>query len=222
MEQQTKTAIIAGATGLVGEQLLSLLLEDPCYGKVIAVVRRELGTVHPKLVQMVVDFGKLPEGLNGIQADHGYCCLGTTLKVAGSKERQYVIDHDYVVAFARECHLAGVSSFAVVSSVGANPNSSNFYLRTKGEMERDIQKFPFASIVILQPSFLLGNRKEFRAGEKAGIALMKALSPLMIGGLKKYRGVQAEVVAKCMIRNIQSDITGIKIIRSDMIIQEVK
>jgi uncharacterized protein YbjT (DUF2867 family) len=97
---QKMTAIISGATGLVGEQLLNQLLSDPAYGKVIAVVRKPLEIIHEKLEQQVIDFAQLPAALAGIKADHGYCCLGTTLKTAGSKERQYIIDHDYVVWFA--------------------------------------------------------------------------------------------------------------------------
>jgi uncharacterized protein YbjT (DUF2867 family) len=213
--QNKKTAIIAGATGLVGEQLLNQLLSDPAYGKVIAIVKKPLEITHEKLEQQVIDFGQLLAAIGGLKADHGYCCLGTTIKKAGSKEKQYIIDHDYVVEFARGCHLAGVTRFAVVSSIGANAGSSNFYLRTKGEMERDLQKIPFQGINILQPSFLLGDRKEFRAGEKTAVTVMKALSPLLVGGLKKYRGVQASAVAQCMIRQILSEEDGVKIIRSD-------
>jgi uncharacterized protein YbjT (DUF2867 family) len=171
MENKNRfTAIISGASGLVGEQLLTQLLDDKNYEKVIAVVRKPLDLKHEKLVQEVIDFGKLPAAIAGINADHGYCCLGTTIKKAGTKDNQYIIDHDYVVEFARGCHAAGVRRFAVVSSIGANPESSNFYLRTKGKMEQDVKLIPFDGIYILQPSFLLGGRKEYRAGEKAGIA----------------------------------------------------
>ncbi len=212
---QKKTAIISGATGLVGEQLLTQLLDDPFYGKVIAVVRKPLEFTHEKLEQKVIDFAQLPAAIAGLQADVGYCCLGTTLKKAGSQEKQYIIDHDYVVWFAQGCHNAGASRFAVVSSIGANSGSSNFYLRTKGEMERDLQKIPFKSLFILQPSFLLGDRKEIRSGEKIGIAIMKVVRSLMIGRLKKYRGVQASVVASCMRSKILSKERGIITIQSD-------
>ena len=210
--QDKKTAIIAGATGLVGEQLLSQLLSDPDYGKVIAIGRHTLAIVHEKLEQHVIDFGQLPEAISELNADHGFCCLGTTIKVAGSKEKQYVIDHDFVIAFAKGCHSAGVSRFAVVSSIGAKATSSNFYLRTKGEMERDLQKILFKGTYILQPSFLLGERKEFRAGEKTAITMMKVLNPLMVGGLKKYRGVNAGSVAQSMINAVKSAENGVKII----------
>jgi uncharacterized protein YbjT (DUF2867 family) len=209
---EKRTAIISGATGLVGEQLLNQLLSDAVYRKVIAIVRKPMDLVHEKLEQKVIDFGQLPETITGLKADDGYCCLGTTIKAAGSKERQYVIDHDYVVEFAKGCHQTGVTRFAVVSSIGANADSANFYLRTKGEMECDLKKIPFKAIFILQPSMLLGGRKEFRAGEKAAIALMHVMNPLMIGGLKRYRGVQASDVARCMISHIISAENGVKII----------
>jgi len=212
-----KTAIVAGATGLLGEQLIRQLISDPTYGKVIAIVRKKMEMSHEKLKQEVIDFGKLPDVIANLDADHAFCCLGTTIKKAGSKEKQYLIDHDYVIAFARGCHSAGVGSFAVVSSIGANADSSNFYLRTKGEMEHDLQKIPFQTLCIFQPSLLMGERKEFRAGEKGATFIMKALNPLMVGGLKKYRGVLAATVARCMIRQFTSDETGVKIIRSDEI-----
>jgi uncharacterized protein YbjT (DUF2867 family) len=217
IENQQKTAMISGATGLVGEQLLNQLLSDPAYGKVITVVRKPLERIHEKLEQKVIDFSQLPAVLAGLKADHGFCCLGTTLKTAGSKEKQYLIDHDYVVWFAQGCHNAGVSRFAVVSSIGANAGSSNFYLRTKGEMERDLQKIPFAGLHILQPSFLLGERKEFRSGEKIAITIMKVLNPMMVGGLKKYRGVQASAVAHRLIQEVLSETVGVTIKHSDCI-----
>ena len=215
--QDKKTAIISGATGLVGEQLLNQLLADPTYGKVIAVVRKKMIMTHEKLEQRVTDFGQLPGALQGLQADHGFCCLGTTIKTAGSKEQQYLIDHDYVVDFAKACRATGVTRFSVVSSIGASPSSGNFYLRTKGEMEQDLQKIPFDALFILQPSFLMGNRKEYRAGEKIGIAIMKFLKPMMVFGLAKFRGVPAITVARCMVRVVNSDDHGINIIRSDKI-----
>ncbi|MEI7661131.1 MAG: oxidoreductase [Bacteroidota bacterium] len=211
------TAIISGASGLVGEQLLKQLLDHQAYSKVIAVVRKPLAIVNEKLEQRVIDFGQLSAVLSGLKADHGFCCLGTTIKTAGSKEKQYVIDHDYVVAFALGCHSAGISRFAVVSSIGASPGSSNFYLRTKGEMERDVQKIPFGGTFILRPSFLVGERREHRAGEKIAIAVMKVLNPMMGGPLKRYRGVNVLTVAKCMVNMILSDLQGTRFVPSDEI-----
>jgi uncharacterized protein YbjT (DUF2867 family) len=214
---ELKTAIVAGATGLVGEQLLNQLMSDHAYGKIIAVVRKPLAVAHEKLEQVVTDFGELPQVLGQLKADHGFCCLGTTIKQAGTQEKQYIIDHDYVVAFARGCKAAGVSRFAVVSSVGANAASSNFYLRTKGEMERDLQMIPFQSLYILQPSLLLGERREFRAGERTAAAIIKVLNPLLVGRLKIYRGVTASAVAKKMVTLANGKKDGVKFVRSNEI-----
>lgn len=211
-----KTAIIAGATGLVGEHLLRKLLENDDYDAVIAILRKPLPE-HPKLEQKIIDFELLPEILAGTRADEGFCCLGTTLKSAGSKERQYRIDHDYVINFAAGCLVAGVKRFSVVSSIGADDSSSNFYLRTKGEMERDLKKIQLKNLVIVRPSLLMGNRREFRAAEAVANSVMKVINPLFIGGLKKYRGVMASDVATCMIRNMNIDNQGITIINSDQI-----
>jgi uncharacterized protein YbjT (DUF2867 family) len=215
--QKDKTAIIAGPTGLVGEKLLNQLLADPAYIRVVAVARKPMEITNDKLEQRVIDFENLPEVLDGLNADNGFCCLGTTIKVAGSKEKQHRIDHDYVIEFAKACYKAGVMKFAVVSSIGANSSSSNFYLRVKGEMEADLKKIPFRGLYILQPSLLMGKRGEYRAGEKAATMIMKSLNPLLVGGLKKYRGIQAASVAACMIRVVKTELTGIRVISSNEI-----
>jgi uncharacterized protein YbjT (DUF2867 family) len=208
-------AILAGATGLVGEQLLMQLLDHPEYRKVLVVSRKPLDVTHAKLEQRIIDFGLLPGAMSGLQADHGFCCLGTTIKKAGSKEVQYRIDHDYVVGFARGCAASGVKRFAAVSSVGANPGSSNFYLRTKGEMEQDIREVPFERTVIVQPSLLMGERKESRTAEKIAVYVMGILNPLMMGSLKKYRGVPVEVVARGLISHTLSGPDGLRTISSE-------
>jgi uncharacterized protein YbjT (DUF2867 family) len=216
-KQHKKTAIIAGATGLVGEQVINQLLADPYYGKIIAVVRKPMLMQHDKIEQRVVNFEQLRTSLVGIKADHGFCCLGTTIKAAGSKEKQFRVDHDYVIEFAQACQVAGVNRFGAVSSIGADASSSNFYLRTKGQMEADLQKISFEGLYILQPSLLLGERMEHRTGEKAATIIMKLLNPLFVGGLKKYRGVQASDVAACMIRVVKSDESSFRYISSNEI-----
>ena len=212
-----KTAIISGATGLIGSELLKQLLQDSYYNKVIAVVRRPLDIENEKLVQKVIDFEELTSALKDIKADHGYCCLGTTIKTAGSKERQFRIDHDYVVMFAEACINAGVNRFSVISSIGSDKNSRNFYLRTKGQMEEGVKKNAFEGLFILRPSFLLGKRKEFRFGEKIGKVFISVSQPFMFGRLRKYRGIKASEVAKGMIRMLKSELKGTMIIESDRI-----
>lgn len=212
-----KVAVISGATGLIGTELLRQLLQDDYYEKIIAVVRRPLDINNEKLVQKIIDFEELSSSLKEIRADHAYCCLGTTIRTAGSKERQFRIDHDYVVMFAQACHDAGVKRFAVVSSTGSDKNSSNFYLRTKGLMEQEIKKIEFEGLFILRPSFLLGKRKEFRAGERVGKAVLFIFQPLMVGKLRKYRGIKDSVVASGMTKLVKGDFPGVSIIESDKI-----
>ena len=212
-----KTAIISGATGLIGNELMHQLLNSSDYNQVIAVVREPLELKHPKLIEKIIDFESLSSDLVNITAHQAFCCLGTTIKTAGSKERQYRIDHDYVVEFAKATKAIGVEQFAVVSSIGANQNSSNFYLKTKGQMETDVLQIPFKSICIVRPSILFGNRKEFRFMEKVSIRIMKLLNPLFIGSIRKYRGVEASKVAACMIATLNNLIEGISIVESDKI-----
>lgn len=214
-QSMSKTAIVSGATGLVGSVLVKELLDHPSYTKVIAVVRKKMDLIHDKLEQLVIDFGQLPSAIEGLSAHDGFCCLGTTIKSAGTKERQYQIDHDYVIEFARGCLNTGVTRFSAVSSIGASARSGNFYLRTKGEMEEDLKKLPFEGLFILQPSLLMGDRKEHRIAEKIAISMMRIIGPLMSGALEKYRGVDALNVARCMIACANGTRTGITTISSE-------
>jgi uncharacterized protein YbjT (DUF2867 family) len=128
-----------------------------------------------------------------------FCTLGTTIRKAGSQPSFRIVDHDYPLAIARQAAEAGAEQFLVVSSVGANPQSSNFYLHTKGELEDSLAALPFRSLHIFRPSFLLGNRPEKRAGERLGIALAKFLGPLLAGPLTPYRPIAARAVARAMV-----------------------
>jgi uncharacterized protein YbjT (DUF2867 family) len=211
-----KAAVVTGASGLVGSELLNQLLDDADYESVIAVVRTPLEIKHNKLTQKVIEFEDLASSMNDVKADHAFCCLGTTIRKAGSKERQYRIDHDYVVDFAKAVKAAGVSRFSVVSSSGANYKTGNFYLRTKGEMEEDLKKIPFEGLYILRPSLLLGKRDEFRFGEIIAKGMMKVINPLMAGRLRRYRGINASTVAAGMIKAVKGS-GGIFIIESDKI-----
>jgi uncharacterized protein YbjT (DUF2867 family) len=212
-----KVALVSGASGLVGSKLIELLLEDNYYDKVVSVVRKPLEIKNEKLVQKVLDFENISSDFGEIKADDGFCCLGTTIKSAGSQERQYRIDHDYVVEFGKASFNAGVRKFAVVSSIGSDKGSNNFYLRTKGAMEKDLERIGFEALYIMRPSFLLGKRKEFRFGEKAGLIFLYILKPFMLGRLRKYRGIKAQNVARRMIERVKSEDKGINIIESDNI-----
>jgi len=216
-----KTALIAGASGLVGGHCLRLLLQSDRYGKVIAVVRKPLPVQHPKLEQKVIDFDKL-NITSGLMADDIFCCLGTTMKQAGSKEKFYKVDYTYVVELAKITSHHFASQFLVVSAMGANPESFFFYNKVKGEMEDAVKKLPFTAVHIFRPSLLLGERKEKRFGEKAGEVILSVLDFLIVGPLKKYRAVAAADVAKAMIEMANDNGGGIKIHPSDEIAKLAK
>lgn len=208
------TAIIAGASGLVGTQLLNQILNDEYFTKVISIVRTQTDHTHPKLKQKVVDFNSLQHTMAGVVATHAFCCLGTTLSKAGSQAEQFKVDHNYVIEFALGCKNAGIDNLAVVSSIGANARSSNFYLRTKGQMEENIKQLMFSHLVIIRPSLLLGKRAEPRIGEKIG-AIFNLLFSRFLG---KYKGVEAGAVAHTMLDALKKQEKGTKIIESDKIV----
>jgi uncharacterized protein YbjT (DUF2867 family) len=195
-----RTALIAGASGLVGGFLLRQLLELPEYGKVISLGRRPLELTHPKLVQLTVDFGALEKITADLQCDDAFCCLGTTIRKAGSQENFRAIDQAAVLAVAWAARRNGAQRFFVVSSLGANAQSRVFYNRVKGETEEALEVLDFPTLAIFRPSLLLGPRTEKRLGEKIGAALMWVAEPLLFGGLRQYRAIQAEVVARAMSR----------------------
>lgn len=201
-----KKIILFGATGLIGNELLKLLLSNTGY-QVTAFRRHPIVADRQPttFVNEVIQFENLEEQSSRISGDVVICCLGTTIKKAKTKENFRKVDHDLVLKVASIAAANGVKSFMVISSIGADPTSRNFYLKTKGEMERDIQALAFERIWILRPSMLTGNRKEFRLGEKTGIALAKVMNPLLIGPLKKYRPIAAETVAKAMLALLNTE-----------------
>ena len=174
---EEKLALLAGGSGLAGRFALDALLEAQDIRRVLAVSRRPLGREHPRLANRIVLFEQLEAQLKGISCDVALCCLGSTRARAGSRESFREVDVDYVVAFARAALAARARRFVVLSSVGANPESRNFYLRTKGEMEEDLEGVGFESLDILQPSMLLGWRAEMRPLEFASKLLMPLLQP---------------------------------------------
>jgi uncharacterized protein YbjT (DUF2867 family) len=153
-----------------------------------------------KLAERVVDFERLADARDAMRADDAYACLGTTIKVAGSQERFRRVDHEYTVEFARLARGEGVTRLALVSAVGASATSQNFYLRVKGETERDLGTLGYATLTIARPSFLLGERAESRPGEAVATALSRAFSFALVAGLKKYRPIRAADVADALVR----------------------
>ncbi len=195
-----KTALIAGASGLVGSHLLRLLLAAPDYSRIISIGRRTLEVEHPKLTQLIADFTALDGVASELQADDAFCCLGTTLRQAGSREAFRAVDHAAVLAFAWAAQRAGARRLFIVSALGANPASRIFYNRVKGECEVALRVLRFATLAILRPGLLLGKRREFRLGEKVMTGVLWLAEPLLIGRLEKYRAIEAEVVARAMLR----------------------
>ncbi|AMS27014.1 oxidoreductase [Bacteroidetes bacterium UKL13-3] len=195
-----KTALIVGATGLVGKNCLYQLLETKEYSRVIALVRKPLAIKHHQLEQVIVDFDQLQHYKDKMTADDVFCCLGTTIGVAGSQENFRKVDFDYPLQVAEICLKNGAQQFLLVSAMGANAASSIFYNKVKGEIENAIDKLNYSSLQIFQPSLLLGNRKEVRVGELIGKVVMKGLGFLFIGPIKKYKAIEAETVAKAMVK----------------------
>ena len=156
--------------------------------------------------------GKLPK------ADDAFCCLGTTIRQAGSQAAFRKVDFDYVINFAIAAKAAGVKRFLVVSALGANAKSCVFYNRVKGEMENALKAMNFESLHIFRPSFLLGERAEARVGERLGIKVFSALAPLMIGPARKVRPVEAKAVARAMVLAANSDALGMTVVESDEIL----
>lgn len=208
-----KTALLLGASGLVGGQLLEQLLASPQYSEVVALVRRPLELQHPKLRQEVIDFDNPNPAV--LKGDDLYCALGTTLRKAGSKEAQYKIDCTYPLEIGRIARQNGVRQYLLVSSVGADAGSSNFYLRTKGELEKGLEALGFEAFVSARPSFLLGDRAEFRLGEKIGIVLAELFRVIIP---KKYRGVQASAVAATLIAMAGKNLQGAHFVESDKLL----
>jgi uncharacterized protein YbjT (DUF2867 family) len=197
----TKVALVFGSTGLIGGQLVSLLANHEHYDKIKVFGRQKQlqGAENPKIEYHCIDFNDLSHYADLIKGDDLYCCLGTTMKTAGSNAAFRKVDYEMPCKLAEIASINKVQSFAVVSSIGANAASANFYLRTKGEMERDVQKFDFSKILIFRPSLLLGKRKEFRLLERISMFVMSGLQFMMIGVLKKYRPIKASCVARVMV-----------------------
>jgi uncharacterized protein YbjT (DUF2867 family) len=215
----TRKALIAGATGLVGGFCLQSLLDDDHYSEVITLVRKPLLKTHRKLKTVVSTFDNLGPELSNNQVDDVYCCLGTTIKKAGSQEAFKKVDHTLVVTVAGLMKKQGAEQFLVISAMGANKDSKVFYNRVKGEMEAALQELGYPCLRIIRPSLLLGLREEFRLGEKIAVMLTPLLKPFLLGLLKKYRPVEAEKVAQFMVKVArEKSVVGVHVYESDVIV----
>jgi uncharacterized protein YbjT (DUF2867 family) len=197
-----RTAILFGATGLVGSQLLEILNREEEYAKIVLFNRK---TVHydeslsPKIVEIITDFSDLKQLEGYCKGSDLFCCLGTTIKKAKTQENFRQVDFDLPVVIASMASQKPFNRFVVISSIGANAESRNFYLRTKGEMEQAVRGILGEKVFIVRPSMLLGKRNETRFGEILGKWFTVLLSPVMIGKLLRYKGIQASDVAKAMV-----------------------
>jgi len=208
-----KTLLLVGATGLVGKSALNQALADPRVGKLIAPTRRPLPP-QPRLENPLVDFDALPGDAPWWAVDGVICTLGTTIRKAGSQAAFRKVDHDYPLAVAALARLHGAAAFALTSSVGANPRSRTFYLRTKGETERALAGCGFASLTIVRPSFIGGERAERRPLEALGLAVFGGLAWLMPG---RYRIVPAERIARTLLTAAVAAEPGVRIVESEAI-----
>ena len=213
-----KTAIILGATGLTGTELLKQLLNDDYYKKVVLFSRKSTNINHCKLTEYITDFDLLHKIKHLIIGDIVFCCLGTTIKAAGSKTAFRKVDFKYISDFAEFAKQNGLNQFYLQSSLGADSKSKNFYLKTKGETENAIRKLDFESFTIFRPSMLLGNRREFRFGETLGKLVMQFFSFLFVGRLKLYKAIDAKQVAKAMIYESKLNKVGNFVFENDKLL----
>lgn len=212
---EMKTALVFGATGQTGALLTDYLLAHPDYETVKIIVRTSTGKKHPKLKELVNPLSN-PEFIqNEIRGDVLFCCLGTTIRKAGSQEAFKQVDYELPVSLAKIAKRNNIPCMVTISSVGATANSSNFYIRTKGQMEQDIAALGIEKSVFVRPSLLLGKRKETRFGELIGKWIMTLVNPLFIGKLKRYKAIPSATVAKAMIQLAGDDEKGVKFVEND-------
>jgi uncharacterized protein YbjT (DUF2867 family) len=197
-----RSAVVFGSTGLIGRELLNELLSDTEYERVTAVTRRKISMKNPKLEQVIIDdYSGLGRQKDKLKATDYFCCIGTTIKTAGSQEAFRKVDYSIPLQIAKLAADLNVPNLVVVSSIGARADARNFYLRTKGEMEQEVENAYSGNLKFARPSLLMGNREERRFGEKIGIYSMTLLGWMFFGPLRKYRGIHAHDVARAMIKS---------------------
>ncbi|MVN22780.1 NAD(P)H-binding protein [Mucilaginibacter arboris] len=210
-------AVIAGASGLIGGLLLKHLLDHHDYDEVVVLVRKELNFRHQKLKQLIVDFDRLEHYEQDINGHALFCCLGSTKSKTPDLSIYRKIDHDYPVQLAKIGAKNSMQQFHLVSALGANINSTTFYIKLKGETEADVKQVKLRRICISQPSLLTGNRQEKRITEQFATVIMKIINPFLIGKLQKYRSIPANTVALAMLNESLKSNPGIFTYTSDQI-----
>lgn len=207
--------ILAGATGLVGGQVLQQLLDDARCRSVIAVTRRPLAQQHAKLRNDVIDFAQLA-AWTAPAADAVICALGSTMKQAGSREAFHRIDHDYPLQLARAARAQGTAAFVLNSAAGADPDSRFFYNRVKGELERDLRLLGFPALILVRPGLIGGERNEHRTGEQIASRVLGLLGPVLP---RRYRINPAERIAAAMVQAALAPPAGVQIVESTELAQ---
>jgi len=213
-----KSALVVGATGLVGRQLIDMLLSDARYDEIRCLVRRPTGKTHAKLKEYIIDFDALGDHAAVCRVDDVFSCLGTTQKKSG-RDGFYKVDHDYPVALAKQAKAQGASQFLLVSSVAANPRLPSYYLQTKAKTEADVIVVGLPTTIVFRPSLLLGLRDEFRLKEQAGGVVLGVLAPVMtlVWPLNKYAAIRAKTVACALVNAANLGLTGVNIFHSGKI-----
>ena len=219
-----KIAVVAGATGLTGSTLLRQLAGDTRFDRVVALVRSAKREMPAGVEAVVVDFEALVNGsetitIHRVATDElaVFCCLGTTIKVAGSQSAFRRVDFDYVVAVARWAKAQSAAHFGLISALGATGKSSVFYSRAKGEAEDAVRALDLHSVHIVRPSFIDGDRTESRPGESVAIRFARGISPLLLGPLRRYRVVTAEAIAASLLAAATSPVAGVTVTESEAI-----
>ena len=200
-----KTVLIFGSSGLIGSELLKIIIKDNSYSHIKLFVRSVTAIDNSKVEIIQTDFTNLEKYKDSMVGDDCFFCIGTTRKDTPDKNEYKKVEYSIPVDIAKIVRSNSVKSFVYVSSLGANQKSSSQYLQNKGQVEEELNKLNFAKLVLIRPSILLGNRKVFRLGERIGIFVMKTLSIFFLGSLKKYKPIKANDVAKAMINIIQKN-----------------
>jgi uncharacterized protein YbjT (DUF2867 family) len=217
MNAEKKSALVAGASGLIGRHCVELLLNHEAYTEVKILVRKPVAIRHPKLTVCLIDFDKLENHAEALIADDVFCALGTTIRKAGSQAAFRKVDFDYTVKIAALAQHADARQFLLVSSIGANPRSRIFYNQIKGDVEKAVRRIPFNSVQIFRPSLVLGKREERRSSEQIGAALMAALGWGLVGPMRRWKAVDAHSVARAMVVSAQKNLSGFHVYQSDEI-----
>lgn len=213
----SKKAILIGATGLIGTDLLDKLIASDSYSEILVLTRRKINNNSPKIKQLIIDFDEIDKYRDELIGDDVFCCLGSTIKKTPDLKTYKKIDYQYPLDVAKIAFKNGAKTYHIISSMGANPKSSIFYARTKGEIERDLQAIPYQNICIYRPGLLDGNRIEERKTENILIGFMRIMNHILIGPLSKYRSIKIEKVASAMLRQANKNLNGVFIYNSEEI-----